>query len=108
VVAFPRGIGAGYAAFAREVAVQGISLDTTVPVAWAAGELRRDPSLCLQGNLDPAALLADEATLLGEAERIVAEYGDRPFIFNLGHGVSQETPPEAVARLVAHLKSLGG
>ena len=108
VVAFPRGIGAGYAAFAREVPVQGISLDTTVPVAWAAGELRRDPPLCLQGNLDPAALLADKATLLGEAGRIVAEYGDRPFIFNLGHGVSQETPPEAVARLVAHLKSLGG
>ena len=83
-------------------------IEALLHAAMAAGELRRDPPLCLQGNLDPAALLADDATLLGEAERIVAEYGDRPFIFNLGHGVSQETPPEAVARLVAHLKSLGG
>jgi uroporphyrinogen decarboxylase len=108
VIAFPRGIGASYAAFARAVPVQGISLDTTVPVAWAAAELRRDPALCLQGNLDPAALLADEATLVAEAERIVRGYGDRPFIFNLGHGVSLETPPERVARLVGYLKSLSG
>jgi uroporphyrinogen decarboxylase len=108
VIAFPRGIGASYAAFARAVPVQGISLDTTVPVAWAAKELRRDPALCLQGNLDPAALLADEPTLLAEAERVVQGYGDRPFIFNLGHGVSLETPPERVGRLVDYLKSLGG
>jgi len=108
VIAFPRGIGAGYAAFARAVPVQGLSLDTTVPVGWAAATLRREPALCLQGNLDPAALLADERTMLAEAERIVAAYGTRPFIFNLGHGVSLETPPEAVFRLVAYLKSLPG
>ena len=108
VIAFPRGIGASYAAFAREVPVQGISLDTTVPVAWAAAELRDAPPLCLQGNLDPAMLLADTGSLLEEAARIVRAYGKRPFIFNLGHGVSLETPPEAVARLVGYLKSLGG
>jgi uroporphyrinogen decarboxylase len=108
VIAFPRGIGAAYADFAREVPVQGISLDTAVPVAWAARTLRREPGLCMQGNLDPVALLADEATLLAEAGRIVAAYGDRPYIFNLGHGVTQETPPESVGRLVGYLKSLGG
>jgi uroporphyrinogen decarboxylase len=108
IIAFPRGIGAGYATFAEEVPVQGISLDTTVPVSWAANALRRDPGLCLQGNLDPVALLADHATLLDEAGRIVSAYGDRPFIFNLGHGVSQETPPDGVARLVDYLKSIGG
>lgn len=108
VIAFPRGIGAGYAAFATSVPVQGLSLDTTVPVEWAARTLRADPTLCLQGNLDPAALLADERTLLAEVRRIVEAYGERPFIFNLGHGVSLETPPEAVAKLVAYLKSLDG
>jgi uroporphyrinogen decarboxylase len=108
IIAFPRGIGAAYAEFAADVPVQGISLDTTVPVDWAARTLRRAPTLCLQGNLDPAALLADEPTLLAETRRIVEAYGDRPFIFNLGHGVMQETPPEAVGRLVGYLKSLGG
>ena len=67
VIAFPRGIGASYEAFAREVPVQGISLDTTVPVAWAAQSLRREPSLCLQGNLDPVALLGDGSSLVAEA-----------------------------------------
>ena len=108
IIAFPRGVGAGYATFADEVPVQGISLDTTVPVAWAASTLRRDPALCLQGNLDPVALLADRTALLGEAQRIVTAYGERPFIFNLGHGVSQETPPDSVSRLVDYLKSRAG
>jgi uroporphyrinogen decarboxylase len=106
VIGFPRGVGAAYATFAEEVPVQGISLDTTVPVAWAAATLRRDPALCLQGNLDPMALLADHASLIAEVERIVSAYSERPFIFNLGHGVTQETPPEAVAILVDHLKSI--
>jgi uroporphyrinogen decarboxylase len=108
VIAFPRGIGASYAAFAREVPVQGLSLDTTVPVAWAARELQGEKPLCLQGNLDPVALLGDRGDLVREASRIVGAYGNRPFVFNLGHGVSQETPPEAVACLVDYLKSTGG
>ena len=108
LIAFPRGIGASYVEFAREVPVQGISLDTGVPVTWAARTLRRDPGLCLQGNLDPVALLGDKTGLLAEAQRIVAAYGDRPFIFNLGHGVTQETSPDAVSRLVDYLKSLDG
>jgi uroporphyrinogen decarboxylase len=108
IIAFPRGIGATYAAFVEEVAVQGISLDTTVPLSWAARHLRQEPALCLQGNLDPMALLADPAVTLAEAQRIVAAYGERPFIFNLGHGVTQETPPESVGRLVDYLKSLDG
>lgn len=106
IIAFPRGIGAAYAEFSRTVPVQGISLDTSVPVAWAAAELRRDPVLCLQGNLDPIALLGDEPSLREEAQRIVTAYGQRPFIFNLGHGVTQETPPERVGALVDYLKSL--
>ena len=108
IIAFPRGVGAAYAAFVEEVPVQGVSLDTAVPVTWAARHLRQEPSLCLQGNLDPMALLAPPAAMLAEAGRIVAAYGERPFIFNLGHGVMQETSPESVGRLVDYLKSLDG
>lgn len=107
IIVFPRGIGASYEAFAARVPAQGIGLDTTVPVAWAARVLRHEPSLCLQGNLDPLALLADESVMLAEVQHIIDAYGDRPFIFNLGHGVTPETPPASVARLVAYLKSLG-
>ena len=103
IIAFPRGAGLHLQSFVKAVPVDGLSLDTTVPVA----ALRRAlPNLCLQGNLDPIALLAGGADALGEAERIVAALASGPFIFNLGHGVLPDTDPEAVAKLVAHVKSL--
>jgi uroporphyrinogen decarboxylase len=62
----------------------------------------------LQGNLDPAILFADAASIEREAEQVLASFG-RPHagagegpthIFNLGHGISQFTPPEHVKVLV--------
>ncbi|HEX8374806.1 MAG TPA: uroporphyrinogen decarboxylase [Geminicoccaceae bacterium] len=105
IIAFPRGVGAGYLRYADAVPADGIGLDTTVPMAWAARALRPGGRLCLQGNLDPMALLGPVEAMLAEAGRIVAAAGGRPLIFNLGHGVVPETPPEAVAALVEHLKS---
>ncbi len=107
VIAFPRGIGGGYERYAQAVPADGIGLDTTVPMAWAAARVRGAGGrpLCLQGNLDPMALLGPVPAMLAEAGRIVAAAGDRPLVFNLGHGVTPETPPEAVAALAAHLKS---
>jgi uroporphyrinogen decarboxylase len=103
IIAFPRGAGLHLQSFAEAVPVDGLSLDTAVPVA----RLRKDlPELCLQGNLDPVALLAPGGGALAEAERIVADLARGPFIFNLGHGVLPDTDPEAVAALVMHVKSL--
>lgn len=106
VICFPRGIGAAYPAFAARVRPQGLGLDTTVPIGWAASAL--PPPLCLQGNLDPVALLEGGAAMLDEARAIVAAMAGRPHIFNLGHGVLPQTDPVAVARLVAYLKSIEG
>ncbi len=103
IIAFPRGAGLHLKSFAAAVPVDGLSLDTTVPVAALRQAL---PEICLQGNLDPTALLAGGTGALEEAGRIVAALGRGPFIFNLGHGVLPDTDPEAVAALVAHVKSL--
>ncbi len=103
VIAFLRGAGAYCGRLAAAAPLDGLSLDTTVPI----GEMRRAlPQVCLQGNLDPIALLAGGPPLLREAERIVAGLGSGPFIFNLGHGVLPETDPEQVAALVEHVRSL--
>jgi uroporphyrinogen decarboxylase len=106
VICFPRGIGAAYPAYAAAARPQGLSLDTAVPLAWAAEALPR--RLCLQGNLDPVALLEGGPAMLAEARAIVAAMAGRPHVFNLGHGVMPQTDPLAVGRLVAYLKSLDG
>ena len=105
VIAFPRGIGATYRTYAEAVPADAIALDTTVPMGWAAESLRPGRSLCLQGNLDPIALLGPVPAMLAEADRIVAAAQGRPLVFNLGHGVLPDTPPETVAALAGHLKS---
>jgi uroporphyrinogen decarboxylase len=103
VIAFPRGAGALYPSFQAAVAADGLGLDTSVPLAWARHAL---PAVCLQGNLDPIALLVGGRTMLAEAERIVAALAGRHFVFNLGHGVLPETNPDSVAALVDFIKSL--
>ena len=57
-------------------------------------------NIALQGNMDPAVLLADTAAVRREVSRILKDYGDAPgHIFNLGHGVDKHTPPDNVAAL---------
>jgi uroporphyrinogen decarboxylase len=55
----------------------------------------------VQGNLDPALLMAKPGIFRERVKQILARAGGRPgHIFNLGHGVHQHTPPEHVAALV--------
>jgi uroporphyrinogen decarboxylase len=66
--------------------------------------------VALQGNMDPMALFGPPEAIEREAARILDEFGAGPgHVFNLGHGVSQHTPPERVQALVeaVHARSLG-
>ncbi|MFQ5467146.1 MAG: uroporphyrinogen decarboxylase family protein, partial [Kiloniellaceae bacterium] len=99
VILFPRGVGAMYEAFARESGADALSLDTTVPLAWARRHLQAH--VPVQGNLDPLALLAGGEAMESRVRAILDAFGDAPFVFNLGHGVVPATPPEHVARLIA-------
>lgn len=102
IITFPRGAGVNYRLLAHEPAIDGLSLDTTVPLAWARSDL--SGHVCLQGNLDPVALLAGRSATLAEAGRILGLMAGRPFIFNLGHGVTPATDPEVVGALVEHVQ----
>lgn len=76
-----------------------IGLDWTVDL----GEARRrvGARVALQGNLDPAVLLTTPEIVRQEAERVLASFGSGSgHVFNLGHGISQFTPPENVTALV--------
>ena len=61
MIGFPKGAGGKLAAYARETGVDALGLDETVDPVWAAREL--PPTLPVQGNLDPLALLAGGAAL---------------------------------------------
>ena len=102
VIGFPKGAGGKLRAYAAETRVDAIGLDETVDPAWASREL---PSgLPVQGNLDPLALIAGGSALESAVRRIVDALGDRPHVFNLGHGIQQTTPIAHVEQLVALVK----
>lgn len=97
VIGFPRGAGFLYRAYVEETGVTAVSLDSTVPLDWARDELQRQCTV--QGNLDNLALVVGGEAMEREARQILEKLGKGPFIFNLGHGILPETPPENVARL---------
>lgn len=98
VIGFPRGAGILYERYVAETGVDGVSLDSTVPLQWAADRLQ--PKVTVQGNLDPLLLLTGGEVMERETRRILEILGNGPFVFNLGHGIIKETPPENVARLM--------
>ena len=76
-----------------------IGLDWNIEI----GDARRRVSdkVALQGNMDPSVLFAPPAAVAAEARRILASYGKGSgHIFNLGHGISQFTPPDHMQVLV--------
>jgi uroporphyrinogen decarboxylase len=103
VIGFPRQAGALYPRYADATGIDGLSLDSAVPLDWAVGAI--DRRVALQGNLDPLRLLAGGASLDSSIDAIRRAMRGRPFIFNLGHGVLPPTPPEHVAQLVERVRA---
>ena len=98
IIGFPRNAGVLYRDFVRETGVQGVSIDSTVPLQWAVEELQ---SICtVQGNLDNHLLCSGGDIMEDEVRRILNFFKHGPFIFNLGHGVLPPTPIENVERVV--------
>ncbi len=105
VIGFPRGAGVMYRDFILKTGVDGVSLDNSVPVSWAAEHLQ--PLCTVQGNLDNMALIAGGVAMEREIHAIVEGLADGSHIFNLGHGILPHTPPENVDRLAKIIHSCG-
>ena len=81
--------------------VDAIGLDWTVDPVVARAQV--GDACALQGNLDPAALFGNDASIRDQVAKTLDAFGgpsSRGHIFNLGHGISQFTPPDAVDTLV--------
>jgi uroporphyrinogen decarboxylase len=82
-----------------------IGLDWTIDI----GEARRrvGDKVALQGNVDPNVLFATPEIVAAEAKKVLDSYGsgNTGHVFNLGHGISQFTPPDNVTALVEAVHS---
>jgi uroporphyrinogen decarboxylase len=82
-----------------EIGADALGLDWTVDIG--AARRRVGDRVALQGNLDPSVLFAPPEAVRAEAGKVLQSFGaGSGHVFNLGHGVSQFTPPEHVAALV--------
>jgi uroporphyrinogen decarboxylase len=99
--------GVGTSEFLGSMADAGadmVGVDWRLPLDEAA---RRAPGKALQGNLDPALLLADWPVVEREVHRIIEEGRAAPgHVFNLGHGVLPATDPEMLARVTDTVHSV--
>lgn len=100
IIGFPRLLGPKHLGpYVVQTGLTGLSLDPHIDPAWAVASLSR--KTVLQGNLDPEVLREGGAKLSTAVTSLLQTMKDHPFIFNLGHGVNKDTPPEHVAELVA-------
>jgi uroporphyrinogen decarboxylase len=117
VIVFTKGGGLWLEQIAA-IGADAVGLDWTVNLG--AARRRIDDRCALQGNLDPMTMFAGEEALRAQARVVLDGFG-RPqredgrwggHVFNLGHGISQFTPPEAVGFLAdevhRHSRSLRG
>lgn len=98
IIGFPREASqADYLAYADKTGIDAMSIDYDLPLDFAKKTLQ--PIKTLQGNLHPDLLVQGGDAMRKSAENILRVMGPH-HIFNLGHGVVPQTPPEHVAELV--------
>jgi len=90
---------AGILHLVKEAGSDVVGVDWRVDIKQAWDGIGHD--VAVQGNMDPAILLAPKEDVCSTAREIVDSVGGRPgYIFNLGHGIHKQTDPENVRALV--------
>lgn len=105
IIGFPKGVGPLAAEYMRETRVNCLGIDTSMSPTWAADNIQ--PNAAVQGNLDPRLLVVGGEAMRKEALAILDALQSGPHIFNLGHGIVPETPPEHVGELSDLVRSYG-
>ncbi len=103
IIGFPRLAGLLAGEYATATGVNAIGLDTSMDLTLAGRII--PASTVMQGNLDPLALIAGGEAQRRETAAILSAVRGRPHVFNLGHGILPQTPPEHVAALVEQVRA---
>ncbi|MEZ6029225.1 MAG: uroporphyrinogen decarboxylase [Hyphomonadaceae bacterium] len=103
ILGFPRGAGLLAVDYAERTGVNAVGLDTAIPLKRIDALLPK--GMAVQGNLDPMRLVAGGPDLEARVGEIIAALKGRPHIFNLGHGVTPETPIPHVESVLKAIRS---
>lgn len=102
IIIFPKGNPSFYWKF---FSLEGCALSLDSVVDFSHIKKVSPKNMALQGGLDPSLLVAGGEEMFFEAERILRSFQDRPYIFNLGHGMTPDVPISHVKDLIQFVKS---
>jgi uroporphyrinogen decarboxylase len=103
VIGFPRLAGVRIGDYVSATGIDGVGLDSGMELRFAKQVI--PARTVMQGNLDPLALVAGGPALRRETDAILGAAKGQRFVFNLGHGIVPQTPPEHVASLVEQVRA---
>jgi uroporphyrinogen decarboxylase len=103
IIGFPRGAGTMLERYVTELPVNAVGLDWMIDKTFARERIQKIRPV--QGNLDPVALTAGGEALDRAVDDVMRAFSDGPFIFNLGHGITPQTPIENVERMLKRVRA---
>jgi uroporphyrinogen decarboxylase len=101
IICFPKGINKNINNFIKEVKPHGISIDYDINLK----KLNLNNDVVFQGGMNPKFLLGNNKRMFNEAKKYLNFFKNKPYIFNLGHGILPKTKPENVKKLVEFVRS---
>ena len=103
VICFPKGCGSLYENFVNEINPDVIALDQNLTKAFIKEKIQE--KAVIQGNLDNYLLAyGSKDQISKQVDEILENFSNKPFIFNLGHGIIKETPIENVEFLISKIR----
>jgi uroporphyrinogen decarboxylase len=106
IIGFPRGAGALLPAYVGATSVDAVSIDWAAEPSFVREKVQN--RVAIQGNLDPLVLIAGGAALDRAVDDVLANYAGGRLIFNLGHGIQQETPIAHVEQMLKRVRAYKG
>jgi uroporphyrinogen decarboxylase len=103
VIGFPRLAGSKIIDYAKQTGVDCVSFDGSMSLLVAKNELQKH--VIAQGNLDSVLLAHDRNEACLQTKKIIKILGDKPFVFNLAHGILPHTPTDNVAAVCDIIKN---
>jgi uroporphyrinogen decarboxylase len=102
IIGFPRGAGTILERYVTELPVNAVGLDWMIDKTFARERIQKIKPV--QGNLDPVALIAGGEALDRAVDDVMRAFSDGPFIFNLGHGITPQTPIAHVEQMLKRVR----